>query len=277
LAGRLEHDLGATVRFTEAPGHATALAEAADCDGLAVFGGDGTVAEVVRGMDLYRQTLLVLPGGTGNGLARDLGCAMLSGALRAAARPEIRPLDVVFAAYQTPVGWRERLVVSTAAFGYGAGAVERAAGRLKRLGAVCYPAAATLEAFRAAPFEATVTLHGAPARRLVVTHIMVNNTRHAGNFAAFPGADLTDGRLVLLLARNGPVRQLAHNAAVLSRSYLYRAGWELHVRAVDVDLVLPRSLMLDGELVPGVQAARFATVPRRLRCVVAPGVRGLRA
>lgn len=42
---------------------------------LIAFGGDGTVNEVLNGADLERATLAVLPAGTGNVLAHELGMA----------------------------------------------------------------------------------------------------------------------------------------------------------------------------------------------------------
>ena len=59
---------------TNAPGHATLLARAsAGFTGIVAIGGDGTIAEVLAGMDIAHQRLAVIPAGHGNSLARDLG------------------------------------------------------------------------------------------------------------------------------------------------------------------------------------------------------------
>ena len=62
---------------TEQSGHATELTERAaveGCDLVAVYSGDGTVNEVVQGMaERPSPALLVLPGGTANVLAKELG------------------------------------------------------------------------------------------------------------------------------------------------------------------------------------------------------------
>ena len=52
FAEQLHLKLNAEVVFTRYHGHATELARASNAEGLAVFGGDGTVAEVVNGMNL---------------------------------------------------------------------------------------------------------------------------------------------------------------------------------------------------------------------------------
>ena len=61
---------------TEAAGHATELARdavAAGADLILVLGGDGTINEVANGMIPSRVPLGVLPGGTANVLANELG------------------------------------------------------------------------------------------------------------------------------------------------------------------------------------------------------------
>ena len=62
---------------TKLPGHATELAERAAvgaCDLVAVYSGDGTVNEVVQALaGRASPALLVLPGGTANVLAKEVG------------------------------------------------------------------------------------------------------------------------------------------------------------------------------------------------------------
>ncbi len=63
------------VRITNGPREATELARQAVAEGVdlvAVYGGDGTVAEVAEGMAGSGVPLALLPGGTGNGAAGEL-------------------------------------------------------------------------------------------------------------------------------------------------------------------------------------------------------------
>jgi len=65
-----------TVRETAARGDAERLArEAGDepFDVVAVAGGDGTINEVINGLDFARSTLAIVPMGTANVLAREIG------------------------------------------------------------------------------------------------------------------------------------------------------------------------------------------------------------
>ncbi len=253
--------------FTQYPGHATELAAAATAEGLAVFGGDGTVAEAVNGMDLDRQRLLLLAGGTGNGLARDLGLGSPEAAFAAARAGRLRRLDLVRVSFQSQAQTFSRLAISTAAVGYAAEVVVLANRRFKFLGDWCYPLAATLQAARQNPFAITVQLDGQPLGKHTLSNVMINNTRHAGNFSAFRQSDPADGQLEVLLARAGFGAQLLHNLAVLSRTYFYATAAELSVRTLSLTLASPQRLMIDGELWENIIQVRFEVLPGKLRCV----------
>ena len=97
---------------------------------------------------------------------------------------------------------------------------------------------------------------------------MVNNTRHAGNFGAFRGSDLSDGCLEVLLARAGFAGQFLHNVAVLSKTYFYRTAPEIAARKICTFLHSPQKLMLDGEIWKNVTEAKFEALPGRLHCLV---------
>ena len=78
LATRLLRDAGvdADVRLSERPGHACDLARAAASDRVPLvcaWGGDGTINEVGRALAFGPSSLGIVPAGSGNGLARELG------------------------------------------------------------------------------------------------------------------------------------------------------------------------------------------------------------
>jgi diacylglycerol kinase (ATP) len=65
--------------FTNHPGHATELATKASKDGfdlVVAVGGDGTVNEVAQGLIGTMSPMGIIPMGSGNGLARELGISM---------------------------------------------------------------------------------------------------------------------------------------------------------------------------------------------------------
>ena len=102
---RLAREYDFTVRETSHAGHAIELAEAAADDGvdlLGVCGGDGTVHEVVRGVvaadALESRTLAILPAGTANIIATDLGIPDLREGFEVAVSGHTRRLDLGVAA-----------------------------------------------------------------------------------------------------------------------------------------------------------------------------------
>lgn len=93
--------LGYTVQQTEYENHAIELAEAAARDGadeIVAVGGDGTLNEVVSGVDaadaLERVTVGVIPTGTGNDFATNIGITGIDDGFTALEESERRRLDV---------------------------------------------------------------------------------------------------------------------------------------------------------------------------------------
>ena len=268
ITRRLERELGAQVVFTQRPGHARALAASAcHFEGLAVFGGDGTTADVVNGMAVDRQKLLLLAGGTGNGLARDLGLQSLDAAFAAVRANRLRHLDLIRVSFQSQGQAESLLAISTASIGFAAEVVVLANRFFKPLGALCYPLAATLQSLRQAVFPLLVSIDGGAVVNYWLSNVLVNNTRHAGNFSAFRQADPGDGKMEVLLARAGAGPQLLHNLAVLTHTYFYATASEFQARSLTIHLPTPRRLMIDGEVWDAVSALRFELLAGRLACV----------
>lgn len=292
LAAWLREEGGISVAISGAPGQAEALArDATGYDGLLAAGGDGTVAEVVNGMDRGRQTLALLPAGTGNGLARDLGLPLLGRGPRAADRlpalaqiaatlhtPQIRHIDLIDVQFRRHPhdAWTTRLAVSTTAVGYAAEVVALARGPLsplsRRLPAgLCYPLGASLQALRQQPFDIGFALDDQPLTARRATNLMVHSTAHAGNFRAFPAARPDDGRLTVLLADAAPMAQLRHNLAVLRQSYGFVTAEARLARSAALLGARPLRLMLDGELFDGVTEVHWAVLPGGLRLALMEG------
>ena len=77
----IEKEFGVQAVQTQRAGHATELAQQAVKDGVELViavGGDGTVNEVASALVGCQTALFIVPTGSGNGLARDLGMFNLS-------------------------------------------------------------------------------------------------------------------------------------------------------------------------------------------------------
>jgi YegS/Rv2252/BmrU family lipid kinase len=137
------------VAITHKDGDGIRLAEEAVDSGsdiVAVYGGDGTISEVVNGILNRRRNvpLAILPGGTANTLSRDLGISR--NLLEAAALI----VDPSHSFRRMDVGWvnEERCFILRLGVGVAAEPVRYAdAERKSRLGMLAY-VVATIEAFR---------------------------------------------------------------------------------------------------------------------------------
>ncbi|MCX7790897.1 MAG: diacylglycerol kinase family protein [Chloroflexaceae bacterium] len=267
IGRRMQRELGSKVAITRSYDEIAELLQGAvDAEGIAVFGGDGTVAEAVNHMRLDRQHLLVLPGGTGNGLARDLGIASVDHALAAYRANRRQSIDLLQVTFATPYERICRLMVSTLSLGYAAETVVLA-GRLPRaLNAFRYVGASILQTARMPNLTLAVEIDGTPPLEVRLTNLMINNTRHAGNFCAFRRASLLDGQCDLLLAKNSLWQQILNNLAVLSHTHLYRSGREFRARRIRIRSARPFRLMLDGEIWEDVRELHVHILPQRLCC-----------
>lgn len=91
------HNYDADVRVTAGPNDANRFADAAVAEGADVvvaWGGDGTVNGVAAGVAGTGIPLAIIPGGSGNGLARDLGIPFnAADAMTIAAAGQVKAID----------------------------------------------------------------------------------------------------------------------------------------------------------------------------------------
>lgn len=237
-------------------------------EGLIAVGGDGTIHEIVNGMDRKTQCLGIVPAGTGNGLAHELQVRNVFSAVQHLRRPRLARLDLIQVRFRVGPSWHERYAVQTSALGYIAEIVALAMGPLKPFGYLRYAAAACAQGCRQQPFRARLRIDDGVEQELLLTNLTVNNTRFAGPFCLFPKARLQDGRLNLLYGRNQPPQQFFEDLGILTRMYFAEHSLRRSGQTVRVDVVQPMTLMIDGELIPQVDAVRFQVVPGCLRCAV---------
>jgi diacylglycerol kinase (ATP) len=236
-------------------------------DGLIAVGGDGTVFAVVNCMDLERQTLAIIPTGTGNSLARDYGVKTLETAVSRARTETPRAVDLVELDFCDTNGKREQLYcTSTSAVGYTAAITETANRRFKSLGPLCYPVASLVCALRVPRTSMRISYDGKEPVCKRLTGVMIQNARHAANFELFPDASTSDGLLDFLETDAGFAGQVLHVASVLSRLRFYRPAGIGRAASIRIELETPQLLMVDGEVPARVSSVTAHVVPGRLKC-----------
>jgi len=231
---------------TERPQHATELASLAGARLVAAAGGDGTVNEVVNGLETD-ATLGVLPLGTANVLARELGLPLNAEAAceRILAGKE-RRIDVGVA---TDRKGRERRFTCMAGMGFDAHVVNEVTPRLKRyLKILAFPLAA-LKVYLEGDLP---PLHIIDGEDTHVTQfaIVANGQYYGGDFRVAEEAALATGKLeVVLVDRVGRLLRADILTRILARRPLDRSMRSFaarELRATSPGAQVP--VQLDGEV-----------------------------
>jgi YegS/Rv2252/BmrU family lipid kinase len=238
------------------------LAEAAVAEKVDVVmasGGDGTVTACAEGVAGSGVPLAVLPAGTGNLLARNLGLPLaLDEALAVALNGQDRRLDVGSA--------NGHPFVAMAGIGFDAMLLDSASEPLKkRLGWVAYSLSA-LRHLWARPTRATLRADGGRVLRRRASGIIIGNVGTLqGGVSLLPHAEPDDGLLdLLVLTAWGWSGWLALTVDVFLRRT--RTGRVVHseFRELRVQLDRPQLWELDGEVMGTTRELVVVVQPGRL-------------
>jgi YegS/Rv2252/BmrU family lipid kinase len=238
--------LDAEVYVTERRGHGHELARAAVKRGartVVAWGGDGTVNEVASALVRTDTALAIVPAGSGNGLARELGIPW---------DPE-RAFDVALGPGERRMDAGEldgRFFFNIAGVGFDARVAElfAAEGLLTR-GFRRYASIALRELLAYEPEEYAVSVDGEVLSQSALMIALANSRQYGNGAVIAPAARIDDGRLdVIIVGARSPLR------AMLQIPLLF-AGQVGRVRGVtmrqgsDVRLSASRDLRyhVDGE------------------------------
>jgi diacylglycerol kinase (ATP) len=246
------------VRQTTGPGDAAQQVAAADLapyDGLIAAGGDGTLFEVLNGLYEHqpgeRVPLGLVPLGTGNAFARDLG--LLPGdwekGVRLIGARRLRRVDVgrvECGAAENPASPFYFLNIIGAGLPVDA---MRAAERIKFVGSVAYSLAAFWRAMLLRSYPLVIELDGERIEQDAL-FVEVSNTRYTGtSFLMAPTACFDDGLFDVTLVRRLPRWRLLRLFPTIYRGTHVQYPEVLTRRARSVRILGPAGLHLapDGE------------------------------
>jgi diacylglycerol kinase (ATP) len=221
-------------------------------DLLAVCGGDGTVNEVASAIPDPPFPVAILPAGTANVLARELGLPLNPvRALQIGLKRSVRRIDLGLLNAET-----RRRFLFVAGIGFDAVAVAWVPSRLKKkLGMAAY-AIAILECLRTYSFPAfQVVIDG---RSIAATSCLVCNAKSYGGGLLFcPDADMSDGVLDILVLQG---RSRLALASFLFQAWLGKAATREGIHRIqgrDIKIEGPTEVLIqvDGELAGRLPAA----------------------
>lgn len=211
---------------------------------IAVGGGDGTLGTAATHIIGSESVLGVLPFGTGNEFARDLGI----------------PVDVARAVEVIKLGRKvdvdvgqadDRIFLNVATIGLTTRIAEELDDQAKKwLGKCVYALAAWRALAKIKPFQVNLTLDGEQRSFRTMQVVIGSGRLHAGPVPVTPDASLTDGKLHMYVLEDGRKSALLKYALALAfgrHTFLP----EIEVFAVSkgrIETSPPWSTVVDGEV-----------------------------
>ena len=255
---------------TPGPNRAGELARHAidsGCDLILAAGGDGTINEVVNGIAGSRVVFGILPSGTANVLANEIGFAN---------RPDIAARQLVESTpIQVPLGavnrdhQPRRYFLMMAGVGFDARIVyELDAGLKHRIGKLAYWHGGFRQFGRPVP-RFLVRVNGEEFHASFALITRVRN--YGGDFEIARRIRLTDNDFEVVMFRNTDWHHYVRFFGAVLTNRLYSLNGVTVVRATDLEVMTPEDqriyIQIDGESI-GVLPASISIVPAALTLLV---------
>lgn len=174
--------------FTDHPGHATELAKKAAQENfqlVVAVGGDGTVNEVAQGLIGSNVPMGIIPMGSGNGLARELGISMN---MKKSAGTLIDGRNLLLDVCKL----NDQRFLCTSGIGFDAMIAEKMSKASSR-GFLKYVQLVIQESISFKPVPVKMKIDGVPIQEQIFLVTFANATQFGNNAFIAPGASMTDG------------------------------------------------------------------------------------
>jgi diacylglycerol kinase (ATP) len=259
-----ERQVNLEVCLTEAPRHALEVVRELNFsgyDGLVICGGDGTLFEAVNGymrnLSPVRIPVGVIPVGTGNAFARDLGLET---------NDYRKAIDVICTQPPKPVDVAEFICnaethyfVNVMGMGFITD-VQKIALKFKFLGNVSYTIGVLLQIIFLKKYRIRLEIDSLVLDRRNI-FLEISNTRYTSNFLMAPTASFDDGFLDVTILNPMPrLRMLRYFPSIFKGEHIHKKGVETYqAKHIRVSTLKTKSLAPDGEI--------FGSAPVEVRCI----------
>ena len=253
---------------SERAGHFLTLsagAEVANEEAFAVVGGDGSVCEVITGRLRHRKTLpriAIIPCGTGNCQATELGITSVEVAVERILAGRIRKIDLAEVRVCDDGLWYSHNLVT---WGLGVDSTVLAE-KMRCLGPMRYDIGivATILANRRRP--ATLTLDGKTLTGDYTLFLIQNTQTGGSNLLLAPGATADDGFMDVGVLRRMCRRSLIKAFGMLKSEgrHVFHPRVAYHrFKSLALETPVPMKINVDGEIV-GTTPLNMTVMPRAL-------------
>ncbi len=185
--------------FTNSPGHATELAIKAAGEGfdlVVAVGGDGTVNEVAQGLIGTNTLMGIIPMGSGNGLARELGISMdMQRSSNTLIDGENLQIDVCKV--------NDQRFLCTSGIGFDAMIADKM-GKTTSRGFLKYAKLVIQESIFFKPIDVRMNVDGQTIKQPVFLITFANASQFGNNAFIAPDASMTDGLIDVVIVRKFP-------------------------------------------------------------------------
>jgi len=237
---------GCTVEYsyTNHPGHATELASKASSDGfdlVVAVGGDGTVNEVAQGLVGTSIPMGIVPMGSGNGLARELGISMN---MRKSARTLIDGANFHLDVYKL----NDQRFLCTSGIGFDAMIADKMSKSSSR-GFLKYVQLVIQESIFYKPLDIRMKIDGVLIEEPVFLITFANASQFGNNAYIAPGASMTDGLIDVVVVKKFSKIWLPVFAVALFTKLIPKLSFVDCYKAKQIDLELADTpyFHFDGE------------------------------
>jgi diacylglycerol kinase (ATP) len=235
-----------SIRETKSPKDATRLASAAIHDKFDIVvaaGGDGTINEVIQGIGNADVILGIIPGGSGNGLARHLEIPLeQEKALQLINKLQTKTIDVA-----TINGYP---FASIAGLGFDARVANKYR-KVKKRGFYGYFRVVTQEFFSYREREYTMTFNDQKIIRKALLLSIANSNQFGYNTVIAPSAKADDGLLDIVIVKKFPLGELPRMIGLLFTGKIDQSSYIESYKTKEIFVVRKRGkrVNIDGEAI----------------------------
>ncbi|PSK95113.1 diacylglycerol/lipid kinase family protein [Taibaiella chishuiensis] len=253
------------IAYTEYAKHGTELARNAVANGyktIVAVGGDGSVNDVITGIQGTDATLCIIPKGSGNGLARTLGI----------------PLDQSRAIALINTGKRihidlgkvnDRIFVSNVGVGFDTLVAKKFA-KSERRGMAIYSWIVTKHLWTYKEWEWEIEVDGKVLQEKAFILTVANAQQFGYNFKIAPTADLQDGLFDVVIIKKFPKILGSYIALRAFNGSLLKSKYVKHLRGKRVTIRHPKLTILqtDGDVHACGNELKVEMMPAALRVMI---------
>ncbi len=254
-----------SIRDTKSPKDAMRLASVAVQENFEIVvavGGDGTINEVIQGLGNSSVILGIIPGGSGNGLARHLEIPLEPDkAIQQINKFRIKTIDIA-----TINGYP---FASIAGLGFDARVASKYR-KVRRRGLYGYARVIAQEFFSYREREYTLTFNGQQITRKAVLLSIANSNQFGYNTIIAPTSRADDGLLDVVVMKKFPLGELPRMIGLLFTGKIDQASYYESFKTKELFIVRRRGkrVNIDGEAIRMGREIFIRILPAAIKVIV---------